>query len=191
QRGDYTEDDIPNPLSVYARTKLEGEWAVADADPDAIIARVNLFGWSLTGKRSLAEWFLNNLQAGKEMMGFTDVYFCPLLVNHLAKILMEMLEKGLNGLFHVVSSQGISKYEFGVSLCRQFGFDENLIHPASFEQSNLLARRSPRLTLRADKLIAELQKPLPEVHAGLERFFELYKSGYSVMLQKMIDGERS
>jgi dTDP-4-dehydrorhamnose reductase len=70
QRGDYTEDDTPNPLSVYARTKLEGEWAVSEADPNAIVARVNLFGWSLTGKRSLAEWFYNNLRAGERNDGF-------------------------------------------------------------------------------------------------------------------------
>ncbi len=44
RRGDYKETDQPNPLSVYARTKLEGERAVANANPDAIIARVNLFG---------------------------------------------------------------------------------------------------------------------------------------------------
>ena len=44
-RGNYTEKDEPNPLGVYARTKLEAEWAVAEADPGAIIARVNLFGW--------------------------------------------------------------------------------------------------------------------------------------------------
>jgi dTDP-4-dehydrorhamnose reductase len=33
RRGDYTEQDAPNPLSVYARTKLEGEQAVAEANP--------------------------------------------------------------------------------------------------------------------------------------------------------------
>ncbi len=64
RRGDYKETDRPNPLSVYARTKLEGELAVASANPDAIIARVNLFGWSISGKRSLAEFFFNNLSLG-------------------------------------------------------------------------------------------------------------------------------
>jgi dTDP-4-dehydrorhamnose reductase len=39
QRGDYKEEDAPNPLSMYARTKLEGERAVSEADSRAIIAR--------------------------------------------------------------------------------------------------------------------------------------------------------
>jgi dTDP-4-dehydrorhamnose reductase len=187
QRGDYTENDTPNPLGVYARTKLEGEWAVSEADPHAIIARVNLFGWSLTGKRSLAEWFYNNLRAGREMMGFIDVYFCPLLVNDLANLLLEMLERRLIGLFHVVSSQCVSKYEFGTTLAREFGFDDKLIHPSSYEQSNLLARRSPLLTLRVDKLVAEMKKTPPDIHAGMKRFYELYQSGYPNSLREMID----
>ncbi len=76
-RGRYTEKDPPNPLSVYARTKLEGEQAVLEENPDAIIARVNLFGWSISGRRSLAEFFFNNLNAEQPCMGFTDVLFCP------------------------------------------------------------------------------------------------------------------
>src|SRR3989304_788788 len=45
ERGEYTEQDQPNPLSIYARTKLEGERAVREANSGAIVARVNLFGW--------------------------------------------------------------------------------------------------------------------------------------------------
>ena len=69
-RGGYLETDTPNPLSVYARTKLDGEHAVLDANPDAVVARVNFYGWSLTGKRSLAEFFYHNLSAGNHSKGF-------------------------------------------------------------------------------------------------------------------------
>lgn len=189
QRGDYTEEDQPNPLSVYAQTKLEGERAVAEANPEAIIARTNLYGWSLSGKRSLAEWFLNNLKAGIEMMGFTDVYFCPLLVNDLALILLSMLDKRLQGLYHVVSSQCLSKYDFGVALARRFGYDEKLISPASISQSGLLAARSPYLTLRNDKAARDLGESLPTIEAGLERFYGLYRQGYAEKIRRMENGD--
>jgi dTDP-4-dehydrorhamnose reductase len=185
QRGDYSETDLPNPLSVYARTKLDGERAVMEADPQAIVARVNLFGWSLTGKRSLAEWFLNNLSAGNPVMGFTDVYFCPLLANHLAQILLEMLSRELNGLFHVVSSQCSSKYEFGVALARQFGLDEGLISPASVEQSGLKAARSPNLTLQNTKLTQALQRKIPGLSTGLMQFYTLYQQDFPQKIQEM------
>ncbi len=185
QRGGYTEQDEPNPLSVYAKTKLEGERAVAEVDPSAIIARVNLFGWSLTGRRSLGEFFFNNLAAGNPVKGFTDVFFCPLLANDLGLILIRMLEKGLGGLYHVVSSDCLSKYDFGVAVARRFGLDEGLITPTSVIASGLTAARSPNLTLCCDKLAQDLDQPIPSISAGLERFSTLYQQGYPQALRAM------
>jgi dTDP-4-dehydrorhamnose reductase len=185
QSGDYTEQDVPNPLNVYARSKLAGERAVAETDPQAIIARVNLFGWSLSGRRSLAEWFFNNLSQGKPMMGFTDVFFCPMLVNDLAQVLMRMTAAGLSGLYHATSPKCTSKNDFGVALARNFGLDESLISPMSISYSDLKTIRSPRLTLRCDKLLQALGEPLPDWESGLRRFFELYQQGYPQALHNM------
>ncbi len=185
QRGDYSEEDLPRPINVYARTKLDGEKAVLDANPSALVARTNMFGWSLSGHRSLAEWFFNNLTAGRQMMGFTDVYFCPLLVNDLANVLFRMLEAGLSGLYHVFSPTCTSKYDFGVALARRFGMDESLITPASVEQSALKTVRAPHLTMNVEKLRQALSDDLPTWQSGMERFYELYRQGYPQMLRKM------
>ena len=183
QRGGYTEEDEPNPLGVYARTKLGGERAVAQANPDAIIARVNLFGWSITGRRSLGEFFVTNLSAGRHVMGFTDIIFCPLLANHLAQILIKMLESYLSGLYHVVSRECLSKHEFGLRVAEKFGLDGSLITPTSIQRSGLAAVRSPNLALRSEKLASALGEPTPDVNAGLERFYELYQEGYPQYLK--------
>ena len=188
-RGDYGEADTPNPLSVYAQTKLAGEQAVLAANPQAIVARVNLFGWSLMGRRSLAEFFVNNLSSGKGVMGFTDVYFCPLLANDLAGVLLQMLANGLSGLYHVVSREATSKYHFGVAVARRFGLDESLITPTLVADSGLTARRSPNLTLRTDKLRTALSETpgfvLPSWQEGLGRFYGLYQSGYPQIIKGM------
>jgi dTDP-4-dehydrorhamnose reductase len=186
QSGNYTEDDEPNPLSFYAKTKLQGEQAVFAVNPEAIVARVNLYGWSLSGTRSLAEWFVNNLSAGNKIMGFTDVYFCPLLVNHVANLLLKMLERELHGLYHVVSSECSNKFDFGVRLARLFGFEETLIEPASVSQSGLSAARSPMLTLKADKLIRELGESTPSLTEGLAEFHSQYVCDYPDFIQGMI-----
>jgi dTDP-4-dehydrorhamnose reductase len=184
-RGQYSENDKPNPLSVYARTKLAGENAVQQVAPGALIARVNMFGWSLSGKRSLGEWFFYNLMAGRCVNGFTDVFFCPLMVNDLAEILLRMLELDLAGLYHVVSSDCISKYAFGVAIARQFGFDDTLISPIRVAESGLHAVRSLNLTLTTDKLSQALGMPLPGLKSGMERFYQLYEQGYSQKLQQL------
>ena len=60
-------------------------------------------------------------------MGFTDVIFCPMLVNDLGVVLLQMLGFGLRGVYHVVGSEPMSKYEFGLAIARTFGFDPGLI----------------------------------------------------------------
>lgn len=184
-RGDYTEEDKPNPLSVYAQTKLAGERAVQEINPDAIIARVNLFGWSLLGQRSLAEFFFYNLKAGRPVKGFTDVYFCPLLANDMAQIFLKVLAKGLSGLYHVFSSDSMSKYAFGVEIAKIFALNPERIAPISVSAAGLQAARSPKLTMCVDKLIHDLDETPPTISTGLAQFYRLYQQGYPQILKKM------
>ena len=187
QRGNYSEEDAPNPLSTYASSKLEGERRVLVANPEAAVARVNLHGWSISGKRSLAEFFFYNLKAGKRVLGFTDVHFCPVLANDLAGVFSAMLQKGLKGIFHAVSSDSLTKYDFGLRIARKFGLDENLIEPASVEQARLKAARSLRLTLRTDKLSRALGIGLPGISTGIERLYTLYQQGYPQRLRELAE----
>src|SRR5688500_14770153 len=145
--GAYTEEDEPNPQGDYSQSKLDGERAVRQANPQAIIARVNFFGWSLTNSRSLGEFFVNNLSAEKPVNGFTDIIFCPMLVNHTARLLLDMLAKNLSGLYHVVGAQPMSKYQFGLGVARKVGLKESLIYPRSDEGYGLISQRSHQLLL--------------------------------------------
>ncbi len=178
KEGIYAEDDEPNPLSVYAQTKLDGEIAVLEANPNAAIARVNFFGWSLSGTRSLAEFFVNNLGAGKSVNGFDDVYFCPMFVGDLADTLVEMLSKSLSGTYHVVGSRAITKYEFGQAIAHQFGFDASLINPISVSDAGLKAKRSQNLRLSINKLSTALGHEIPDFSTGLAKFYTQYQQGY-------------
>jgi dTDP-4-dehydrorhamnose reductase len=176
--GQYTETDIPDPQGVYAQTKLEGERAVLDLNSLAIVARVNFYGWSLSGKRSLAEFFINNLTKGKNVNGFTDVTFCPMFVDQLGNVLLAMLGRGLHGLYHVVGPQAMSKYQFGVEIARKFGLKEGLISPQSVDKSSLTVRRSHNLWLSTHKLSTDLGSALPQFSTGLEEFYAQYQQGY-------------
>jgi dTDP-4-dehydrorhamnose reductase len=176
--GFYTEEDSPNPLGVYALTKLAGEQAVLAENPNAIAARVNFYGWSLGGKRSLAEFFHHNLTHNKSMSGFTDVKFCPMLVNDTARILIKMLQKKLSGLYHVVGPQAMSKYQFGVEIARRFSLKEGEISPKSILSSNLTARRAHNLCLSTHKLSTALGEALPEFSTGLNEFHTQFIQGY-------------
>lgn len=183
--GPYSEDDKPNPLSAYARSKYAGEQAVAAANPQAIIARVNFYGWSLNGRRSLAEFFYNALSAGKQANGWTDVFFCPLEVTMLGDLLLEMAQRGLEGLYHVVSPECLSKYDFGRAVARAFGFDDGLVKPTRVTDSGLSAARSPDLRLSTAKLARDLRHTLPGQSECLARFQRQFTEGYPERLRSL------
>ncbi len=181
--GEYSEEDPVNPLSVYAQTKLAGEELVIRMHPDAIIARVVFFGWSISGGRSLSEFFYTNLRKGKQIQGFTDAHFSPLYVEDLAETLLEMLDVGLMGLYHVVSPESMSKYDFGVRIAQRFGYDPQLIETVRMKALSRGAPRSSNLVLNPDKVQQALGHPLPTVMQGIERFYQRCLEKYPQQLQ--------
>ena len=180
----YREEDATNPISIYAETKLTGERNVLDNDPDALVARVNFYGWSMSGGRSLVEFFYNNLVAGQAVNGFSDVLFSTLYVHYLADLLAEMIERDAKGIYHVFSADYRSKYAFGVSIAEKFGLDPGLIHPVSWKDVGLTAKRSPNLIMNTDKLRMFLGHDLPSQQSGLDYFYQDTAAG----LRRMIRG---
>jgi dTDP-4-dehydrorhamnose reductase len=185
QKGLYVETDVTNPINTYAKTKLAGELAVQSANADAIIARVNFYGWSLSGNRSLCEFFYNHLKARKPLKGFVDLMYNPMMVSDLADTLLEMVDKKLSGIYHVSTDEMLSKYDFGCRLAEKFGFDAALIKPISWRDLEMAAVRSPNLTMDISKLKHALGHGVPSVADGLNRLKEQRENGYADSLQNL------
>lgn len=168
--GPYREDDETNPINVYARSKLEGEQAVMDELPGALVARTNLFGWSPGWKLSLAEWFYQNLSSGRECPGFTDVYFSPVYAPELGKIFLRMLNEKLEGIYHVPGAECVSKYDFGVRLALKFGLQEELVVPTLSAEKHWVAERPRRTCLDGAKIVGALGIDLPDLNDGIVHF---------------------
>jgi len=185
KKGMYVESDVTNPINAYARTKLAGEEAVQAINADAIIARVNFYGWSLSGSRSLCEFWYNNLSAGKSLKGIRDLFYTPMMVGQLAETLLEMVDRNLSGIYHVSTDEALSKYEFGVRLAEEFGFDAGLIEAVSWKDLSLLATRSPNLTMDVTKLKRDLGHGVPSVSEGLQYLKKQRENGFAEMLQTL------
>jgi dTDP-4-dehydrorhamnose reductase len=184
--GGYSEDDEPAPLSVYAQSKLDGERLVLDRNSAALAVRVNIYGWNAQPKRSLAEWMLDQLDTKRSVNGFVDVFFCPMLANDLAEILLDMLDRGLSGIYHVVGSERISKYEFGRRVAVTFGFDPECIRPIRLSDAKLRAVRPPDVSLNTEKISRVLGRSMPRVDEGLSRFRALRDGGYADQLKRYL-----
>jgi dTDP-4-dehydrorhamnose reductase len=187
KRGDYVETDEPAPLNVYARSKLAGEQETLRRNPSALIVRVNIYGWNAQDKESLAEWILRQLEEGRQVPGFTDVFFTPILVNDLVPVLFAMMQHELAGLHHVSGSERISKFEFARNVAAAFGFDHARVTPCQLKNMNLRAARPLDVSLNTTKIRIALGRSMPNVESGLCRFRELRDCQYPQQLKSYLE----
>ena len=105
-KGNYTEQDNPDPIDLYGRTKLLGE-VIA---PNCLTIRTSIIGRELNSKNSLVEWFLS--QKGKPVKGYNRAIYTGFTTQALAQIIEKIIleQPDLEGLWHV-SSDPITKYQ--------------------------------------------------------------------------------
>ncbi|MFH2102005.1 MAG: SDR family oxidoreductase [Chloroflexota bacterium] len=123
-RGNYTEDDVPDPADLYGRTKLLGELN----RPNCLTLRTSIIGWELSTFSSLLSWFA--LQRGKSIMGYRRAIFSGISTKVLANLIGDSIENRLDfeGLYHVASAP-ISKYDLLIQLRDALGWRDIFIEP--------------------------------------------------------------
>ena len=110
KRGQYREDDTPDPVDIYGHSKLLGEVT----QPGVITLRTSIIGRSLYRNASLIDWFLQQKDCIK---GYRNAIFSGFTTKELARVIQMLLERhgGASGLYHL-SSSAISKYDLLVGL---------------------------------------------------------------------------
>lgn len=121
--GPNKEDQIPDPVDLYGRSKLLGE---VDRAPHLTL-RTSIIGYQLRGATGLVEWFLS--QEGGEIKGFNKAIYSGLTTYALAKIIDTLLTQhpNISGLYQV-SSAPITKYDLLVKINKILGL-KITIHP--------------------------------------------------------------
>jgi len=140
--GNYLETDPPNPSTVYGESKLRGE-NLAQQETNPLIIRTNFFGWSPTGQRSILEFFVNELRANRTVNGFTNVTTTSLYTQTLMDYIFQL--KDNSEIFHVTSSDVITKYEFGIKVAEVFNLDETLTVPTESPDNKDLSLNTIKL----------------------------------------------
>lgn len=168
QKSFYLEDDIPSPMNVYGKSKLEAEQIVERINPDALIVRTNFFGWGTSKKSSFSDFIIHSLRNRRRINLFDDVYFTPILISRLGEIILKLVSIGSHGVFNVVGEERVSKFEFGIRLAQKFDCDQNLISRISIDTLSLPAKRPKDMSLSTKKLSEQLL----ESPGDLNSFFD-------------------
>jgi dTDP-4-dehydrorhamnose reductase len=129
----YVESDAPNPLSVYGRTKLEGEREVRDG---WIVRTSWLFGWS---GRNFVRTMLELGRSQNEVRVVDDQIGCPTFVGHLAAASRDLVGRRY-GIWHVAASGSCTWAEFAEAIFEEATIECRVIRITSEE----LGRPAPR-----------------------------------------------
>ncbi len=183
KKGNYSEADKPNPISVYGKTKLEAEREILSIHPSSSVVRTNIYGWNKRDKFSLAEWMLSKLENNDELPAFKDIIYSPILVNDLIIQLFALYDKKFSGTIHLAGGQSCSKLDFANILADVFALDESLIKATSIDDLDFKAPRGKNISLDVSHAQELLNTPLPTVRDGLVEMKCLRESGYVEILK--------
>lgn len=161
-----TEDHAPDPAGVYGKTKADGETQTRHARSH-IIARTNFFGCGPAWKPSLSDQVLARLRAGQRFNGFSDVYFTPIAVALAAEWVIDMVEAGLIGTFHLGGRDRISKYDFAVAIAKAAGFDSTEVKAGHVADAKLTAARPSEMSLCTKKIEKALGRSVPDLDQSI------------------------
>jgi len=149
-RGNYTEEDIPNPINHYAKTKFDAELAIINSDIDHLICRTAvLYGWNIE-KLNFITWVLKKLQNKERTNIVTNQINNPTYVRNLAEIILKLIEKKASGIYHTAGDDALSRYEIAIKCAEVFEHNKNLINP--IESLNQVAIRPKNVSLNITKL---------------------------------------
>lgn len=141
-RGPYVEDDRPNPINYYGKTKLASENVVRMSDTSyAIVRTIVLYGCGKNVKQNFVLWIIDNLKNGNTIRAATDQIGNPTYVHDLAYGILRIIEQDAEGVYHLSGSERLSRYEFARRVAQVFGFDSGLIQPVKTEELQQKARR--------------------------------------------------
>ena len=158
----------PEPMNVYARTKSEGERRVILSSERSLIIRTNFFGPGPTWRTSISDWIINSLRANRGIKAFHDIYFTPISTKFIAFYLKKLLNKEAKGIFNLVGSERISKYEFARKVAGFFELPVNKIERCSVSEANLIANRPRDMSLSTKKISSFLGEKMPSVSDSIK-----------------------
>jgi dTDP-4-dehydrorhamnose reductase len=140
ERGGYSERDIPFPVNYYGLTKLMGEVAVqARCSRWGIVRASSIYGLG-SGRMNFAKFLIEKLSKGERVRALVDQYTSPSQASLLAEAMVEIVERNLQGVFHVVGER-MSRYEFALKVAEALGYDKSLITQARMEEFKWFAKR--------------------------------------------------
>ena len=142
KNGPYHENDIPNPIGYYGRTKLASENALRISGTLFTILRTNvLYGIARNSRPDFVRWVVNSLSQKEKISIVKDQINNPTFIDDLVQAINKIIEFKKTGVYNIGGKEFLSRLEFTKRIAEFFNLDKNLITPITTEELNQPARR--------------------------------------------------
>ncbi|MDF2953367.1 MAG: dTDP-4-dehydrorhamnose reductase [Thermodesulfobacterium sp.] len=170
KEGLYTEEDKPNPLNEYGKSKLFGEHFIQEQMEDYLIFRLSwVYG---EGKQNflykLTEW----AKSQEYLKVACDEFSVPTCTRTIVEVSLKAIEEELTGLYHLVNSGYTSRFEWAREYFRLKGINK-FIYPAYQSDFNLPAQRPRFSAMSNEKICKTLNIEIKEWKEELKGFVKL------------------
>ena len=168
----YTESDMPHPLGVYAVSKLSGElFAQAYVDAPLVIRTCGVFGPGglATARGNFVETMLRLAQRSEPIRVVEDYVASPTYAPALASRTVDMIERGLTGVYHGGGATAISWFDFARIIFEEAGLTPEL-RPTNEREHRTPARRPRFSALSNAKMEAAGVEPMPPLRDAVRAY---------------------
>lgn len=151
--GPYKEDDLPNPLSLYGKSKLDSENIVRQsASKWAILRTIIVYGVTADMSRSnIVLWAKSALEKGNPLNIVNDQWRMPTLAEDLAEACLLTAIREAEGIFHISGEDLFAINELVEVVADFWGLDKSLINEVSADTFATAAPRPKRTGFVLDK----------------------------------------
>lgn len=168
----YTEEDTPNPLSVYSEAKVAGERLVLEAYDKSFVVRTSwVFGIANNNfNRQVINW-----SKSRNTLGIVDDQVSvPTYSYDLALYSLKLIETKKYGLYHLSNDGIASKYDQAKYVLNSIGW-KGTLNRAKSSDFILPAKRTEYSKLDSSKLEAVIGEKIPTWKSGIDRFLNEMK----------------
>ncbi len=158
-KGNYVETDSPNPLSVYAQSKVDAEQAIFDSHfaNFSVVRTIIVYGVGHNLSRgNIICWAKDALSKGQEMKIIDDQFRAPTWADDLAWACLRICELNKNGVFHISGPETFSIYEIVEKVADYYSFSKESLIRTDSSTLNQPAKRPPKTGFDLSKARKEL-----------------------------------
>ncbi len=170
--GPYSENDPVSPISVYGKSKLDGERLVLSSSPRNLSVRTTVvYSYHERGMNFMMQLW-NRLHSGERMRVPVDQISSPTYAPDLVQAIAGLVEIDASGIYNIAGPDVIDRYNFAIQAAQALGLPSSLIEPVDTPSLRQKAKRPLKAGLSIGKLTSAIDFPMKGINTGIAAFLD-------------------